>query len=71
MIVNFRMVLAYDSENNTYICANGKLLKETYQKQSKSKSGFRTISSVYECDGCDGCPLKKECIKAAAVRNRS
>ena len=55
-------------EHNTYTCANGKLLKETYQKQSKSKSGFQTTTSVYECDGCDKCPLKEKCIKAGGSK---
>ena len=66
--VSRRENMPYDPEQDTYTCANGKLLKETYQKQSKSKSGFQTTTSVYECDGCDKCPLKEKCIKAGGSK---
>lgn len=62
--ISRRENMSYDPEHDTYTCANGKLLKETYQKQTKSKSGFQTTTSVYECDGCGKCPLKEKCIKA-------
>ncbi len=60
--------MPYDPENNTYTCANGKLLKETYQKHSKSKSGFQITTSVYECDSCDKCPMKEKCSKAGGSK---
>ena len=58
----------YDAENNTYTCANGKLLKETYQKQAKSKSGCQTITGVFECGSCDKRPLKEKCFKAGSSK---
>ena len=66
--ISRRENMAYDAGNNTYTCANGKLLKETYQKHAKSKSGFQTVTSVYECDSCDNCPLKEKCIKAGGSK---
>jgi hypothetical protein len=66
--ISRRENMAYDAGNNTYTCANGKLLKETYQKHAKSKSGFQTVTSVYECDSCDKCPLKEKCIKAGGSK---
>ena len=60
--------MPYDAEKNTYTCANGKLLKETCQKQTKSKSGFQITTSVYECDGCENCHLKEKCIKAGSKK---
>ena len=66
--ISRRENMTYDEENNTYTCANGKQLKETGQKQAKSKSGFQTTTSVYECDGCGNCPLKEKCIKAGGSK---
>lgn len=59
----------YDEENNTYTCDNGKLLRETCRKHAKSKSGFQTITGVFECDSCDKCPLKEKCFKAGGSKN--
>ena len=66
--ISRRENMAYDAKSNTYTCANGKPLKETYQKHSKSSSGFQITTSVYECDGCDKCPLKEKCIKAGGSK---
>ena len=66
--ISRRENMIYDAENNTYTCANGKLLKETSQKHSKTKTGFQTTTSVYECDGCENCPLKEKCIKASGSK---
>lgn len=66
--ISRRENMFYDAENNTYTCANGKLLRETWQKHTKSASGFQITTSVYECDACDKCPLKEKCIKACGSR---
>lgn len=66
--ISRRENMPYDAESNTYTCANGKLLKETHQRNSKSKSGFQITTSVYECDSCDKCPMKEKCIKAGGSR---
>ncbi len=66
--ISRRENMPYDAKNNAYTCANGKLLKETYQKHSKSKSGFQITTSVYECDNCAKCPMKEKCIKAGGSR---
>lgn len=66
--ISRRENMQYDAQSNTYTCANGKLLKETGQKHSKSASGLEITTSVYECDGCDNCPLKKKCIRACGSK---
>ena len=66
--ISRRENMSYDEESNTYTCANGKLLKETYQNHARSKSGFQTTTSVYECDGCNKCPLKEKCIRAGGSK---
>ncbi|MBQ9256015.1 MAG: transposase [Acidaminococcaceae bacterium] len=44
------------------------MLKETYQKQAKSKSGCQTITGVFECGSCDKRPLKEKCFKAGSSK---
>ena len=66
--ISRRENMSYNAEENTYTCANGKVLKETYEKHNKTKSGFQTTTSVYECDSCDQCPMKGNCIKAGGSK---
>ena len=34
----------------------------------RSKSGFESQISYYECEGCDGCPGKKQCARSRGNR---
>ena len=54
----------YNTDEDYYICASGKkmLLKGT--KKKKTKSGYETTVSIYECEDCDGCEYKSKCTKA-------
>ncbi|ALP91538.1 IS1182 family transposase [Klebsiella pneumoniae] len=54
----------YNTDEDYYICASGKkmLLKGT--KKKKTKSGYETTVSIYECEDCDGCEYKSICTKA-------
>ena len=60
--------MAYDEESETYTCPQGRLLLPTYQKHPKSKSGYISTVQVYECQSCDGCPVKARCTKAVGNR---
>ena len=60
--------MAYDEESDTYTCPQGRLLLPVYQKHQKSKSGYISTVQVYECQNCDGCPVKARCTKAAGNR---
>lgn len=58
----------YDVENNFYICAYGKKLRSVNSKIRKSKSGFQSLITVYECEDCSTCPYKSKCTKAKGNR---
>jgi len=55
---NSNMVLrenmAYDAELDEYTCQNGKKLRAVYVGKRKSKSGFESKITYYECEGCEG-----------------
>ncbi len=42
----------------------GKTLREVFKKKQKSKSGYQSEVTVYECEDCGGCPYKKKCTRA-------
>ena len=53
----------YDEKSDAYICKNGKQLSFTHVRRSKSKTGYVSEKSIYQCEECKDCPYKKECIK--------
>lgn len=55
--------IQYDAENDFYICKNGKKLPFAYIKRTKSKTGYTSMKTIYQCKDCSDCPYKKECIK--------
>ncbi|MEA4888383.1 MAG: IS1182 family transposase [Clostridiaceae bacterium] len=61
--------MAYDEVSDTYTCPQGRLLLPAYQKHPKSKSGYISTVQIYECQSCDGCPVKSRCTKAAGNRH--
>ena len=66
--MNLRENMPYDIENDEYTCQNGKKLKAMYVGKRKSKSGFESEITYYECESCEGCPHKKSCTKAKGNR---
>ena len=56
--------MGYDEENDTYTCHAGKKLRPVFLKKQKSKSGYESEVTVYECEDCTGCPHKEKCTKA-------
>ena len=48
--------MGYDQESDTYICHAGKELRVIYLKKQRSKSGYESEVTVYECEDCTGCP---------------
>ena len=53
----------YDETSNSYLCKNGKHLSFSYTCHSKSKTGYISKKSIYQCNECKGCPYKAACIK--------
>ena len=66
--ISRRENMAYDAQTDTYTCANGKLLQRTQEKKMHTASGLEIATSVYECNECDGCPLKEKCIRACGSK---
>lgn len=62
--ISKRENMVYDEKADIYICHAGKTLKEVSKKKQKSKSGYQSEVTVYECEDCSGCPHKKKCTKA-------
>lgn len=66
--------MSYDAENDAYICHAGHQIKASYEKKSKSKTGYQAVVTVYTCAHCNGCPYKTKCIKGtskAPIEERS
>ena len=60
--------MAYDELEDSYTCPNGQKLAVTYVGKRKSKSGFESEVSYYECEGCTDCPCKKSCTRSKGNR---
>ena len=63
--------MEYDEKEDEYTCQNGKKLKAVYVGTRKSKSGFESEITYYECESCEGCPYKKSCTRAKGNRKIS
>ena len=62
--ISKRENMSYDETNDTYTCHAGKTLSALYEKRQKSKNGYESEVTVYECSDCSGCPYKDKCTKA-------
>ena len=62
--ISKRENMGYDEITDTYICHAGKELKPLFIKKQKSKSGYESEVTVYECEDCTGCPHKERCTRA-------
>jgi transposase len=58
----------YDQVKDEYTCRNGKKVRPVALAQRKSKSGYKSIITIYECEDCSGCPHKQSCTKAEGNR---
>ena len=56
--------MEYNSEEDYYICHNGKKLLPIETRKRKSKNGYESIKTVYQCESCMGCPYKDKCTKS-------
>ena len=56
--------MPYDPELDEYTCQAGKQLRAVYVGKRKSKSGFESEITYYECESCAGCPYKKKCTRS-------
>lgn len=66
--MNLRENMPYDAEKDEYTCQNGKKIKAVYTGIRKSKNGFESEVTYYECESCEGCAFKKSCTRAKENR---
>ena len=62
--ISKRENMAYDESKDTYTCHAGKRLNVLYLKNQKSKSGYESEVTVYECENCTDCSYKEKCTRA-------
>ena len=62
--ISKRENMGYDAETDSYICHNGKHLDVSCIRRQKSKNGYESDVTVYECEDCTGCPYKEKCTKS-------
>lgn len=62
--ISKRENMGYDEKTDTYTCHAGKALTALFVKKQKSKSGYESEVTVYECENCRGCPYKEKCTRA-------
>ena len=60
--------MAYDAEQDEYTCQAGKKPRVSYVGKRKSKSGFESKVTYYECENCEGCPHRKKCTRSKGNR---
>lgn len=60
--------MAYDAERDEYTCQAGKKLRVSYVGKRKSKSGFESEVTYYECENCESCPYRKKCTRSKGNR---
>ena len=66
--ISKRENMDYDLENDEYICASGRKLKNIGLIERTSKSGYISEVTKYECESCEGCSIKNKCTKAKGNR---
>jgi len=51
--------MQYDPGLDEYTCHNQRKLKKTKVNYRTSATGYRSEVTVYECEDCSDCPLRK------------
>ena len=62
--ISKRENMGYDEKADTYTCHARKSLFPLFTKKQKSKSGYESEVTVYECEDCTDCPYKEKCTRA-------
>ena len=62
--ISKRENMEYDEANDEYICHNRKRLRPILIRKQKSKSGYVSDVTVYECENCTDCPCREKCTRS-------
>lgn len=60
--ISRRENMKYDSDDDFFSCANGRKIIPVAERKVKTTNGFNTVTTIYECESCEGCPYKEKCI---------
>jgi len=60
--------MPYDPQQDRFICPGGRNMVYLKTEKKQTKNGFQTERRIYECEGCQGCLLKKKCSRAVGNR---
>ena len=63
--------MPYDPIADTYRCPAGATFIHSYDTKRRSKTGFESTVSIYDCAACGDCPQKKLCTRAEGNRRLS
>ena len=66
--ISKRENMRYSPEKDEYICSNNQILRFCGTRERKSKSGYISEISIYECETCLECSMKNACTKAKGNR---
>lgn len=55
--------MEYIEKEDCYVCKLGRRLEVSEIKHSKSKTGYVSEKTIYQCADCKNCPYKSSCIK--------
>jgi transposase len=58
----------YNRKGKFYVCPNGRKLTFRLTKKRSTDAGYPVTLSVYECESCTNCRLKRQCTNAAGNR---
>lgn len=59
----------YDEAGDFYTCSQGRKLNfKGISKSKRRNSDYESELSIYECESCEGCPVKGKCTRAAGNR---
>ena len=61
--------MQYEQNADEYTCHFGRKLVNVGTKQSRTSSGYITEKTIYQCENCNDCPHKAQCIKHNARCN--
>lgn len=53
--------MPYDQVSDSYLCPNGKRLLHQGNVTDYNKNGYPSVSRLYECESCKGCPFFDKC----------
>ena len=66
--ISKRENMDYNEKDDEYTCHNNKTLRPTGTTIRKSKSGYKSEVTIYECESCYDCEHKSKCTKATGNR---